>query len=60
MVEDIAPINLEHINRLFSLLQASEMASLSSFRWQNRKERTNRSTNNRDTVHGPNSYVVCE
>ncbi len=32
----------------FSLLWSSEMAFISNFRWQNRKERSNRSTNNGD------------
>ena len=32
----------------FSLLQTTEMASLLNSRWQNRKERSNRSTNNGD------------
>ena len=34
----------------FSLLQPSEMASLSKYRWQNRKESPKRSTNNGDVV----------
>ncbi len=45
------PLNLiSHRYRAFSLLQPSEMASLSNYRLQNRKERSNRSTNNGDNV----------
>ena len=39
-----------HQYRAFSLLQPSEMASVSNFGWQNRKERPNRFTNNGDRV----------
>ncbi len=32
----------------------------SDSRWQNRKERPNRCTNNKDMVHRPKGYVVGE
>ena len=41
-------------------MKASEMASLSNFRWQNCKERLNRSTNNGDVADTAKRYVVCE
>ena len=41
-------------------LQISKMAALSNTIWQNRKERTNRTTNNRNMVHRPKRYVVCK
>ncbi len=36
------------------------MASLSNSRWQNRKERPNRSTNNEYMIQRPKRSVVCE
>ena len=45
--------------RVFSLLQPSTMASLLNYKWQNRKERPNRSTNNEDMIHMPKCFVVC-
>ena len=39
---------------------ASEMASLSNSRWQNYKERSNRSRNNRDIAERVIRYVVRE
>ena len=36
------------------------MASLSNSRWQNRKERPNQSTNNKDMAERPIRYVVRE
>ncbi len=38
----------------------SEMAFLTNSRWQNRKERTNRSANNRDIAETGKCYVVFE
>ena len=43
--------------RPFSLHIPLEMASLSNSRWQNRKERLNRSLNNEDMVHR-RRYIV--
>ena len=42
----------------FSLLQPSEMALLSNSRWQNRKERPNRSTNNGDIGENAKHSVI--
>ncbi len=49
-----------HRYRAFSLMQQSEMASLSNFRWQNREERPNISTNNGFMVDKAKSDVVSE
>ncbi len=42
----ISKILLARIHRAFSHLLPSKMASISNSRWQNHKERSNRSTNN--------------
>ncbi len=44
----------------FSLLQPSEMAILSNYRWQIRKERQHRSTNNGYMVETAKRCIVCE
>ena len=44
----------------FSFMQLSEMASLPNYRWQNRKERPNRSTNNEDTAETAKRYIIYE
>ena len=41
-------------------MKPSEMASSSNSKWQNRKERTNRSTNNGDMTEIAIRYFVCE
>ncbi len=46
--------------QVISIRQASEMASLSQFRWQNGKERQKGSTNNGDMVDKTERYVVSE
>ncbi len=41
-------------------MQPSEMASLSNFKWQTRKKRPNRSTNNGNMVEKAKREVVSE
>ena len=41
-------------------MKPPEMAFLSNSRWQNRKEHSNRSTNNGDLAETAKRYVVCE
>ena len=43
-----------------TLLQSSEMSSLSNFRWQTIQERLNRSKYNEDMAETAKRYVVCE
>ena len=38
----------------------SQLAFLLNSRWQNRKERPNRFTNNEDIAKTDNRYIVCE
>ena len=47
---ELSKIKTPNRHRAFSLLQPSEIASLSNSWWQNRKERHNRSTNNGNMV----------
>ena len=43
-----------------SLLKPPEMTSLSNYRWPNRKEHSNRSTNNGDMVDNAKRDAVSE